>query len=278
MSSWWGKVLGGTFGFMLGGPLGAAIGAAIGHNFDRGLNGMGQDRLAGVSSADQEQVQTAFFTATFSIMGYIAKADGKVSKEEINIARQIMDNMNLNAEMRKAAINLFEQGKSPNFPAHDIVEQLRKICGRRTNLIRMFMEIQLQAAYADGRMDPAEAHILQQICQWLRFPARSFQQLEAMVRASLYGQSSGHYQSGSQSGSRAQSADAMSLSDAYSMLGVKPENSHAEIKKAYRRLMGQHHPDKLIAKGLPEEMVKVATEKTRQIRQAYEQIKAAKDF
>src|SRR5690554_6549827 len=107
--SWWGKVIGGAFGFALGGPLGAALGAALGHNFDRG---MGQQARIG-SSHDQERIQSAFFTATFSMMGYIAKADGRVSETEIAMARDIMGQMRLTPEQRKVAIRLFEEGKQP---------------------------------------------------------------------------------------------------------------------------------------------------------------------
>ena len=107
--SWWGKLIGGTFGFMIGGPLGAVMGAALGHNFDRGTN-----NLSGQGSMyhnRQHRIQTAFFTATFSVMGHICKADGQVSKDEIKIARQIMDQMELNPDQKKAAMALFNEGK-----------------------------------------------------------------------------------------------------------------------------------------------------------------------
>ena len=91
--SWWGKLLGGTFGFMFGGPLGAVLGAALGHNFDRGLNL--SDEMAGSSRSDQQRVQTAFFTASFSVMGAVCKADGQVSNDEISIAKQVMGQMQL---------------------------------------------------------------------------------------------------------------------------------------------------------------------------------------
>ena len=68
-----------------------------------------------------------------------------------------------------------------------------------------------------------------------------------------------------------------SLKDAYRLLGVSDGASDAELKKAYRRLMSQHHPDKLVAKGLPEQMVKDATEKTQQIKAAYELIRKSRD-
>ena len=101
---WWGKIAGGAFGFMLGGPLGALLGAVLGHNLDRGLKGLEDDEQ--FAPGDRERIQTAFFTATFSIMGHLAKADGRVSKDEIALAQSVMAQMELDAQMRRAAISI----------------------------------------------------------------------------------------------------------------------------------------------------------------------------
>ena len=265
--SWWGKVLGGTFGFLLGGPLGAMIGAALGHNFDKGFAGLNDDVI---EPGDQQRVQMAFFTATFSVMGHVAKADGRVTQDEIALAQTVMGQMNLSADMRKAAINLFDQGKQADFPLEEVIEQFRRECTRRQNLMRMFVEIQVQAAYADGSLHSSEDALLLRICGLLGFHERVYRQIEALIRAGT-GAGGQQYQ-----GRRAAAAPGMSLSDAYELLGVSEQASEAEVKKAYRRLMSQHHPDKLVAKGLPEEMIKLATEKTQKIREAYELIKSQK--
>ena len=268
--SWWGKLAGGAFGFMLGGPLGALLGAVLGHNLDKGLRGLEQEEHLG--PGDQERVQTAFFTATFSIMGHLAKADGRVSKDEIALAKLVMERMDLDPEMRKAAIDLFNQGKQPHFPLDEVLDQFRRECRRRSTLIQMFIEIQLQAAYADGRLDTAEEQLLLHICRRLGIPEFLFRQLQRMV-AAQHGFAAG---AGARGAGKARRRP--SLDDAYAMLGVTPEATDAEVKKAYRRLMSQHHPDKLVAKGLPEEMMKLAAEKTGEIRKAYEQIKEARGF
>ena len=241
---------------MLGGPLGALIGAAIGHNFDRGLNKPGADS----GFADQERIQTAFFTATFSVMGHIAKADGRVSEDEIQLANRMMDQMSLSPDLKRVAKGLFSEGKSADFPLHDVLDQFRRECHHSRNLLRIFMEIQLRAAFADGAIDPSERDILEQICERLRLPPSELNHLEAMLRAEGTGKSG------------IASVQRMSLADAYSVLDVDQDTSDAEIKKAYRRLMSQHHPDKLVAKGLPEEMMKVATEKTQEIKAAYDRV------
>ncbi|TCK17196.1 DnaJ like chaperone protein [Thiogranum longum] len=257
--SWWGKLLGGAFGFMLGGPLGALIGAAFGHNFDKGMGRIGE----GFAPGAQERVQTVFFTTVFSVMGHLAKADGKVSKSEIDLARQIMQQFNLDDERRKVAINLFNQGKQPDFPLEDVLRQFRQECHGRRNLMQMFVEILMHAAYADGDLHASERQLLEQVRVSLGFTQQAFQHIEAMVRNAQ------HFASGGVSPGDV-------LREAYEVLGVDESASDAEVKKAYRRLMNQHHPDKLVSKGLPEEMIKLATEKSQEIRRAYDTIRKAR--
>ncbi|MDH3353586.1 MAG: co-chaperone DjlA [Chromatiales bacterium] len=270
--NWWGKVLGGSLGFMMGGPLGAILGTVLGHRFDKGVEGIKQQIPwnAGV----QERVQTAFFTATFTVMGHIAKADGVVTKEEIALAQQLMAQMQLNAEQKKTAIALFNKGKDSNFPLNDLLQQFRKECHRRKNLLRMFMEIQIQAAYADGTMDQSERLLLLDISQQLGFSRVEFDHLDNLIRAAR--QFGGHGGQQYQQGHNAPSS-AQQLKAAYELLDIPASSGDKEVKKAYRRMMNRHHPDKLVAKGLPEEMIKIATEKTQEIKAAYDMIKASKE-
>ncbi|MCF6252920.1 MAG: co-chaperone DjlA [Methylococcaceae bacterium] len=262
--SWLGKVVGGAFGFLMGGPLGAILGASVGHQFDAGLQGLEGDEQ--LNPGDQHRVQMAFFTATFSVMGHIAKADGKVTAAEINLAKRIMDELVLTEDMRKAAINLFQQGKADHFPINDVLGQFRKECHRRKHLIRMFLEIQIQAAYADGVLDQTEESVLLNICQHLGVSRFEYEGIKLQFQAQqrFYGHSQ-HKQVENR------------LDDAYAVLGVSATATDAEVKKAYRRLMSQHHPDKLVAKGLPEEMMTIAKEKTQKIRKAYETVKDSRE-
>ena len=261
--SWWGKLLGGAFGYLLAGPLGAVVGAALGHNFDRGLAGSIREHF---DPGAQERVQTVFFTTLFSVMGHLAKADGRVSKDEIELARDVMRRMNLSEEMRRLAIGLFNQGKQPEFPLTEILAQFRQECQRRRNLMQMFLEILLHAGYADGKLKDAEQGVLEQVRLELGFSMQEFRHIEALVRNARHFGGGGFAQ-------EPRPSPRASLHEAYEILGVNAKASDAEIKKAYRRLMSQHHPDKLVAKGLPEEMMKLATEKTQEIKSAYELIK-----
>ncbi|WP_070988106.1 co-chaperone DjlA [Halofilum ochraceum] len=262
--SWWGKLVGGAFGLMVGGPLGAVLGAALGHSFDRGLNGI-ESPLGGAGS--QERAQAAFFTTTFSCMGHLAKVDGKVSPSEIQLAEAVIQKMQLTPDQREAAIRLFNQGKQSDFDLDGTLRQFRDECRRRTNVIQMFIEIQLQAAYADGDLDQAEEQLLLHMCSILGIPEQRFRLLERMLRGGQRSQ---------QRAGGPPRQEGMSLADAYEILGVSKDASDDEVKKAYRRLMSQHHPDKLVSKGLPDEMVEMAKSKSQDISLAYERIREAR--
>jgi DnaJ like chaperone protein len=188
-------------------------------------------------------------------MGYIAKVDGKVSKSEILLAQQVMQHMQLPEDMQKAAQELFNQGKGKDFNLDEVLEQFRTESHRRTHLIRMFLEIQIQAAYADGVFDDKEHGALKYIAQKLHFPIHD---LESLIQ---------------QFSATSNNTNQLTVNDAYVILGADKSLTDKELKRAYRRLLAQHHPDKLVAKGLPEEMIKVANEKTQEIISAYELIK-----
>ena len=252
--SWWTSVLGGALGYMIGGPLGAMLGVAFAGNFSKGksnFRGSASDYLPG----NQQRVQAAFFSSVFSVMGYIAKVDGKVSKSEILLAKQVMEHMQLSEDMQKAAKELFIQGKHKDFNLDEVLEQFRTECHRRTHLVRMFLEIQIQATYADGVFDDKEYEALKYIAQKLRFP---IDELERLIQ---------------QFSAASNNSSKLTIDDAYVILSADKSLTDKELKRAYRRLLAQHHPDKLVAKGLPDEMIRLANEKTQEIIGAYEFIK-----
>ncbi len=258
--SWFGKVLGGTLGYMMGGPMGMILGAALGHNFDRGVH-----HTHGTADT-QERRQIAFYVATFSVMGHLCKADGHVSQAEIRTARQIMQQMSMNSRMRALAIDLFNQGKQPGFDLDAVMDQFRNELGLQPNLYRMFLEIQIMAACADGSLHHTERAILEHVCGRLGLPIAELDRLCQII--------GGMHTDGGWQHRAAQPSTGIDPTRAREILGVGPNAEMPDIKRAYRRLMNQHHPDKLVAKGLPPEMVQIATERTVEIRQAYDALKA----
>lgn len=248
-----GKLLGGIFGYMAFGVFGALLGIYIGHKFDSGMahNPFDPER--------QQRIKKTFFKSTFAIMGHIAKADGQVSQEEIQMAQRVMAQMELSAEMKKDAIAEFNRGKSAGFDLDVELNEFKQACQRQKNLVRMFIEVQLQAAFADGVLDDSEDKILVHICGQLGIPNFAYEQLKRMMGASQ--RRGTHQQSKS------------TPEEAYAILGVSESATDAEVKKAYRRLISQHHPDKLVSKGLPDEMMKIAKEKTQQITEAYDTVR-----
>lgn len=254
---WQGKAIGATIGIFAGGPVGALIGAFVGHWFDQEAERSGD---AHVRAATPEQIQDTFFRTAFQVMGYIAKADGRVSEDDIRAARAMMSELRLEETQVQLAIECFTAGKARDFPLREHLERLRALCSKRRDLKRMFVQIQLQTALRAGSLQPPARTILATVCELLEVSTFELVQMEALLRM--------------QQGAQTQSADA--LAEAYAVLGVSREASDADVTKAYRRLMNQNHPDKLVAKGLPESMMSMAAEKTRQIRAAYERICAAR--
>ncbi len=263
--SFLGKLLGAGFGYMLWGPFGAVLGVLLGHQFDKALG-----HTVFQSHEAVERIQASFFTTLFSVMGHLAKADGRVSEHEIEMARSVMQQMSLDEARRKMAIELFNKGKQADFPLDNALRQFRQNAHGQRNLIRMFMEILIYVVYADDQLHPQEERLLKHIAKLLGISPYQLAQMEGMVQA----QRAFHQGAGRRYESARPRSDL--LKEAYQALGVAETATDAEVKKAYRRQMNQHHPDKLVARGMPEDMVKIATEKTQEIKAAYETIKKSR--
>ena len=270
---WFRILLFAFLGFVFGGPFGAVIGALI-----AAWISSQQPRMvygAGQSSERRRQTQTAFFRATFLVMGKLAKADGRVNEEEIQVATTLMNEMRLSPDQRQQAIDLFNQGKSPGCDIRGVLLEFRRAAGSGS-LVQMFLELQLQAAYADGQLSQAEMQVLHEACEYLGINRFTFEILHQRFQAqrafySRYNGSGGYQQQGSY-GYRQPVDNRSKLKEAYATLGVAPDASDKDVKRAYRKLMSEHHPDKLVAKGLPEEMMEMAKKKTQEIQAAYDLI------
>ncbi len=264
----WGKILGFLFGFMLSKNLfGALLGLWLGHLFDRG-RGFNFNGITG-GKEDEISRQAAFFYTTFSVMGHVAKAKGQVTSHEIAFTSAYMDKLGLSSELRQQAQDAFREGKSSGFPLKDRLVKFKRLMGNRHDLLLMFLEIQIQVAFSDGELDDAERSVLHTIAKLLGYSASELDNLLEMIIAGT-----NFHQQQAGRGYRQQGegipASGQHLADAFKVLGVDENSSMPVIKKAYRKLMSQHHPDKLIAKGLPPEMMESAKQKTQEIQAAYE--------
>jgi DnaJ like chaperone protein len=266
---WWGKIIGGALGYTLMGPLGVVLGGAVGHQLDsrRGVRVVHIPHLG--KHGRQDNTQAAFFSTTFAVMGHICKADGWVSPDEIEVARKVMNKMAMTTAQRQTATRFFSQGKSPDFPLDETLRRFRENIGNRPDLLRSFVEVQLAVAYADGPLHPSKQRLLSQICERLGLTPLEYQRLERKVRIEV--QAARQPEAPPPRGRD-------SLTAAYATLKVMPSASNDDVKKAYRRQLSQNHPDKLISKDLTGEIVSAATDKTREIRFAYEKIRDSRGF
>jgi DnaJ like chaperone protein len=254
---WFGKAVGGIIGLVAAGPIGSVLGVLLGHQLDAG-----SVQLRRRSSP--RQISQLFFEVAFEVMGQVAKVDGRVSEDEVRVARAIMHGMQLSDEQVRSAIDHFTRGKDVEYPLGERLAQLERQIGERPELGRAFVQIQLQSAIGAGPIGPDKRQLLWRVASALHVSRAELAQIEALVRA--------HEQ---RNGRR---SEAEALEQAYRVLGVAVDASDDDIKKAYRRLMSRHHPDKLVARGLPESMAGMAEQKTHEVRAAYEKVRAHRGF
>lgn len=250
---WNGKLLGGVLGFAaFGGPWGAVLGALLGHQYDARV-----DRGGGL------RVQRLFLPATFRVMGHVAKADGRVSEQEIAAARSLMQALRLDQAQTAAAIAHFTEGKQPGFRPQAALAELRDAIAPYPQLVQFFMELQLQVALAgNGLAQPARQR-LRQVAGLLGLSGAAYERIEQLIR----------WRAGAAPGSTGARNDDQRIAEAYAVLDIKPDASNEQLTRAYRRLMSRHHPDKLQAQGLPESMLERAKERTQQIQAAYQMLR-----
>jgi len=263
MVKWAGKAVGGAIGFLAGGgPVGAVIGLFIGHLYDeQASRGKPAPRL----EENLATVGESFFGGTFRIMGHLAKADGRVSEREIAAARLVMSDLRLNPPQVRAAVDHFTAGKQPDFNLAAELAALSRVCEGRPELSRIFMEIQVRAALAGNNMEGTVRELLRRVAARLDVSMLEFAHIEAIarIRAGAYRQQ------------QTQRADeGLQLDEAYRVLETSSAASNDEVVKAYRRQLSRHHPDKLKANGLPDSMIEHAKQRTQQIIEAYELIRA----
>ena len=255
------KLIGFIAGYYFSGFFGALIGLFIGSFIDR-MMAYGAGAINPLQNALRQAV---FLETVFISMGKLAKADGHVSQDEINHVEQFMQKLGMTTEHRQQAIALFRQGADPAFDLAPTYQRFMSVCGHTRHLKQVLLVYLIVMALADGHFHPAEQALLAGIASWLGYDQAEFRQMLDMVL------NQSHFAGG-------QASAATALDDAYKALGVTRDSSDAEIKRAYRKLMSQYHPDKLMGQGVPEDMIAMATEQAKEIQLAHDLIKKTRNI
>ncbi len=265
-----GAFIGAFIGFAKGGVFGLFLGGMVGS----WVQGWVSQNLLGHSTKTQ-RVQRAYFEALFTTIGKIAKVDGVITEDEILKSEQIMQKMQLNADQRRLAIQFFNRGKQTDFDIRPCIDRFQQMSGRSVK--QMFLEMLLDVAASRSVIHRAEWNLLLDICGYLNFPQQVLVVLVKMRGFNVDGQHT--HAGGSQSNHRNQwTPPTQQRINPYQVLGVSESSNKKDIRRAYKKLMSSHHPDKLIAKGLPPEMIEVAKTKTQEIQAAWESIKNSRGF
>ena len=262
---YWGKIIGTLAGLATRNPWFALVGFFMGHQFDRGFQHRYQ--IFEKQGTDLPRVSEEFVRALFQAMGHLAKIDGRVSENEIRSARMVMHRLSLNPAQVRRAIAWFDDGKKPGFPLLKRMRELRRVSARSSADRLTFVRLLLEVVLAKRSLKLEERTLIWKICTELDIGRVELAQLEAMIRA----------QKGFKR-SPAGDADASRVRGAYDALGISFEATNDEVKKAYRRLMNKNHPDKISGSNPGAEVIAEAERRTREVRRAYELLKARRSI
>lgn len=247
---WMGKLVGGTIGFVLGGPLGAIAGAAFGHAIDKN-NFQSRPRVSSYTS--QYKAQMTFFVGAFSMLARLVQADGRVTTSEISSIKKIMEqDLHLDSSSRDTAMQIFNSALNSTESFDRFALQFYNEFFNQPQILELMLEILMKVAVADGNLGRNEEALIIKAVHIFNFGDSRYQVLKTR-----YVKDDERF---------------------YAVLGIHSGASIDEIKKAYRKQVSEYHPDKIAAKGLPEEFNKFAANKFREIQEAYENIRKAKGF
>lgn len=240
----WGKVIGGVAGFAFGGPFGALLGAVAGHALDKMRSGEG---WPGVPAEGSREV--AFATAVIVLSAKLAKVDGRVTRDEVDAFKSVFHIPQ--HEMANVG-RLFNEAKQDSTGYEPYAREIARVFSHEPEVLAEVLAALFHVAKADGGYHPTEREFLSRVAQIFGLNPHEFARLETIYMAPKE-------------------------ADPYTVLGVARGASDEEIKKTYRALVREHHPDTLIAKGLPKEFVDLANEKLAAINAAYDRIEAERN-
>ncbi len=240
----WGKILGGAAGFALGGPLGALIGAVAGHAVDK-LRTPGREGVAGGEGVAADATKGIAFTIAVIVLGAkMAKADGQVTSDEVAAFKEVF---HVPPEELDNVGRLFNQARKDARGFEPYANQIGRMFRDNPAVLEELLEGLFHIARADGKLHEGELAFLEQVAEIFGFNAVDWDR----IRAGNMGADKG---------------------DPFEILGMGRNASNDEIKAAYRRLVRENHPDRLIAQGMPAEFVQLANEKLATINVAYDRI------
>ena len=237
----WGKIIGGVAGFALGGPIGALIGAVAGHAVDRIR---GDDGAATPEATATRQV--AFTIAVIVLSAKMAKADGTVTRDEIDTFKKLF---RIPPDEAKGVGRIFDEARADAQGFEPYAEQVARMFAHEPAVLEELLGGLFHIAKADGIIHPAEMAYLRRVAAIFGFDEPAFER----VRVSHLGAEGG-------------------LTDPYEVLGIPRHTDDAGVKAAYRKLIRENHPDTLIAQGLPQEFIDLANEKMAAINAAYDTV------
>jgi DnaJ like chaperone protein len=255
-----GKLIGAIVGLILfRSPVGFLLGVLVGHFYDIAI---AQLRVPTLGSG--------FVEPLFALAGALSKSDGRVSEVEIAAAESLMGRLRLDGAQRRAAIGRFNAGKQTDFPVHLAIADLRRWCGGRRDLAFLVLDLLLDLVYAEGALVEAKLALVRKLCASLGVSDQELAALSAMKGYAAASPGGAWYGPGT-----APPRGAVRV-DPYAVLGLERSAGEREIKRAYRKLMSQHHPDKL--GNVPDELKRRAEDRAREINAAYERIKSERGF
>ena len=273
-----GAIVGGTIGLFLGGPLGAIAGAAFGgfisgrqinfnrDNFDGG-EFQGGDRFSNMYGGRMNQNQRhqmTFFVGAFSMLAKIASADGAVSDRERRKVEEFMDrDLNLDAATKQSAFRIFDTATRSNETFYQFANQFYREFRYQPQILELMIDIMVRVAFEDNGISSAEETLIVDGLHIFRLDENVYARLKAKHTGGTY--------EGSQS--RYGASGGYTSNAAYTVLGCTANDSDDKVKRAYRKLVNEYHPDKIASKGLPDEFQKVAQQKFIEIQNAWDQIK-----
>ena len=234
----WGKILGGMGGLALGGPLGAVIGALGGHVIDT---------LQPEASSPKDGTKTVAFTIAVIVLGAkMAKADGQVTRDEVTAFKQVL---HVPPEEMKNVARVFDQARKDSQGFEPYAKQMSDMFSHEPQVLEELLWCLTHIARADGHLHPGELDFLYKVSEIFGFTGPDFERVTGVC---MQGQAA----------------------NPYAILGVKPDADADAIKQAHRKMVMEHHPDRLVAQGMPEEFVAMANEKLAEVNAAYDRIKS----